>query len=267
MSDGTARRLSPTRAPDGDAWLISCEHGGHRIPAAYRALFAGDAAQLKTHRGYDRGALRLAADLAQAFAAPLVSSTVSRLLVDLNRSLGHRQLFSAATRGAPCRAKIIEDHYLPYRTRVEQLVEQSIALGRRVVHIGAHSFTPQLDGKVRRADVGLLYDPGRGGEARLCARWQAELAARAPALVVRRNYPYAGKGDGLTRHLRRRFADELYVGIELEVNQAIVDAGGARWSALRRLLIDSLRRAGGPCPPAAANPGPTRPGRARRDPD
>ena len=37
-------------------------------------------------------------------SAPLVTSTISRLLVDLNRSIGHPQLFSAATRGAPAAA-------------------------------------------------------------------------------------------------------------------------------------------------------------------
>ena len=67
--------------------------------------------------------------------------------------------------------------------------------------------------------------------------------ALAPELRVRRNYPYAGKGDGLTSHLRVRFAQSDYVGIELEVNQGIVFAAGRRWTALRRMLIDSLRTA------------------------
>ena len=40
----------------------------------------------------------MARDLARAFGAPLFSSTISRLLVDLNRSIGHRALYSAATR-------------------------------------------------------------------------------------------------------------------------------------------------------------------------
>ena len=40
-----------------------------------------------------------------------------------------------------------------------------MARGRRVIHISSHSFTPELDGKVRSADVGLLYHPGRHGEA------------------------------------------------------------------------------------------------------
>ena len=52
-------------------------------------------------------------------------------------------------------------------------------------------------------------------------------------LRVRRNYPYAGKGDGLTSYLRRRFPPGAYVGIELEVNQSIVFAAGRRWTALR----------------------------------
>jgi len=54
----------------------------------------------------------------------------------------------------------------------------------------------------------------------------------APELRVRRNYPYAGKGDGLTSHLRLHFPPRAYVGIELEVNQSIVLAGGRRWTAL-----------------------------------
>jgi len=93
---------------------------------------------------------------------------------------------------------------------------------------------------VRRADVGLLYDPGRRGEVQLCARWKAALANMAPELRVRRNYPYAGRGDGLTCYLRKRFSPGVYVGIELEVNQKIVFAAGRRWTALRGMLIDSL---------------------------
>jgi predicted N-formylglutamate amidohydrolase len=188
----------------------------------------------------------MAKALAGSFKAPLVSATISRLLVDLNRSIGHPQLFSAATRGAPAalRAKIVERHYRPYRARVERLVRRAVSRGRRVIHISSHSFTPALHGEVRNADVGLLYHPARRGEAELCARWKASLAASAPRLRVRRNYPYAGKGDGLTSHLRRRFPSGAYVGIELEVNQKIVLAAGRRWTELRGVLVDSLRAAG-----------------------
>jgi len=187
----------------------------------------------------------MARALARAFGAALVTSTISRLLIDLNRSIGHPQLYSAATRGAPAtvREQIVAQYYRPFRERAEHLVGQSVSRGRRVIHISSHSFTPELDGKVRNADVGLLYHPGRHAEAEICARWKASLAAIAPEFRVRRNYPYAGKGDGLTSHLRLRFPRSAYVGIELEVNQGIVLAAGRRWSALRGALIDSLRTA------------------------
>lgn len=187
----------------------------------------------------------MAKELAFALRAPLVSATVSRLLVDLNRSLGHPRCFSAATRDVPAavREALVARHYRPYRTRAETLVRRAVARGRRMIHVSSHSFTPKLHGAVRDADVGLLYDPARRGEAALCARWKAALALHAPRLRVRRNYPYLGKGDGLTSHLRSRFPSTRYLGVELEVNQAIVLAGGRRWPALRRALIDSLRAA------------------------
>jgi predicted N-formylglutamate amidohydrolase len=233
-----------TAAPT-DAFVFTCEHGGNRIPAPYRRLFREQRALLDSHRGYDPGALVMARALARAFGAPLVTSTISRLVVDLNRSLGNPRVFSAATRGAPAdiRTAIVEQHYRPYRARVERIVTQSVSRGRRVIHISSHSFTAELNGKARYADVGLLYHPGRRGEVLLCGRWKASLADFAPELRVRRNYPYAGKGDGLTAHLRRRFPPSKYVGIELEVNQNIVLAAGRRWAALRGLLVDTLRTA------------------------
>lgn len=228
-----------------DSFLVTCEHGGNRIPEPYRILFRGWRALLASHHGYDPGALAMARTLAAALEAPLVTSTVSRLLVDLNRSMGHPRVFSRATRAAPAaiRAQIVRRHYQPYREHVERLVRQSVACGGRVIHISSHSFTPKLDGEVRRADVGLLYHPARRGEAALCAHWKAALAVLAPGLRIRRNYPYAGKGDGLTSYLRLRFSPDAYVGIELEVNQSIVCAAGSGWRVLRGMLVDSLRTA------------------------
>ncbi len=166
-------------------------------------------------------------------------------MIDLNRSIGHPQLWSPATRGAPreLRTSIVERHYSPYRAEVERLVRRSVSRGRRVIHVSSHSFTPVLNGKIRHADVGLLYDPARRGEAGLCARWKASLAAIAPQVRVRRNYPYAGKGDGVTSALRLAFPARAYVGVELEVNQNIVFAAGRRWIALRGALIESFRAA------------------------
>ncbi len=228
--------------------VVSCEHGGHRVPAAYRAAFAGAEALLLTHRGWDPGALVLARQMATALGAPLFAATTTRLLVDLNRSMGHRQLFSTISRGlaAAERKLIVAQHYRPHRDAVEGAIGQVIAAQGAVVHVASHSFTPVLDGVPRRADVAWLYDPRRRGEAWLVQRWMQAFAHHAPGLQLRRNYPYQGRGDGLTALLRKRFSGAAYVGIELEVSQRFVQQGGAPWRALRAALVASLQTALGP---------------------
>jgi predicted N-formylglutamate amidohydrolase len=225
--------------------LITCEHGGNKIPPQYRPLFKKYRDLLQTHRGYDPGALALARDFAKAFDAELVYSTTSRLLVELNRSPRHPQVLSAATRGlAPEeRERLLRRYYWPYRNWVEAQVAAAIAAGERVVHVSSHSFTPQLDGEVRRADVGLLYDPRRARERELCLAWRDEIRLADPGLAVRRNYPYRGTGDGLTTHLRRLHLDRDYAGIELEVNQKHTLGGEAAWRRLRKLMVSTLTRA------------------------
>ena len=228
-----------------DHVLITCEHGGNRIPRRYRPLFAGFEALLHTHRGYDPGALALARELARVLDAPLFVSTTSRLLIDLNRSIGHPKLYSEATwdASAAVRREILDTHYLPYRNAVEAHIAAAVARGSRVIHLSSHSFTPVLDGTVRNADIGLLYDPARAGETELCRRWQARMKEQAPELKVRRNYPYTGKSDGFTAYLRRRFPAGVYVGIELEINQKHVLPGGRRRRALQDLVIEALHPA------------------------
>lgn len=237
--------MKPLAAEAGaatDALVITCEHGGNAVPPGYAAFFAGHEALLATHRGWDPGALELARQLADALQAPLFAATTTRLLIDLNRSIGHRQLHSEATRGLPLAARrvIAAQHYHPHRDTVESEVTRLVAAGRRVVHIASHSFTPELNGTVRQADVACLYDPGRAGEGMLAARWLDALRRRRPELKLRRNYPYEGKGDGLTSLLRKRHAPGDYVGLELEVNQRFCLAGGEAWTALRRNITGAL---------------------------
>ena len=226
----------------GDALIITCEHGGNEVPPVYAPLFVGHEALLPTHRGWDPGALELAQQMATALHAPLFASTTTRLLIDLNRSIGHRQLHSEATRALPAapRRAIAAQYYRPHRDAVESAVARQIDAGRRVVHIASHSFTPELGGVIRRADVACLYDPRRAGERLLASQWLAALGQRRPELQLRRNYPYEGKGDGLTSLLRKRHAAAVYVGMELEVNQRFFLAGGAAWAALRADIVQAL---------------------------
>jgi predicted N-formylglutamate amidohydrolase len=240
----TARCQEATIAHD-PLVLITCEHAGKKVPVEFRALFRDQDALLDTHRGWDPGALLLAREMAAAFKAPLFYSETTRLLIDLNRSIGNPDLYSEFSRPLPVRTRreIVERHYRPHHEPIEVWLRDAMATGRRVIHVASHSFTPSLDGQIRTADIGFLYDPGRPGEVALTNHWIDALRAARPDLRLRRNYPYLGKSDGLTFRTRRVYPADRYVGIELEVNQQFVRTGGRPWPALRAALIDTLRTA------------------------
>src|SRR5262245_51417629 len=148
--------------------LVSCEHGGNEVPPLYAPLFAGAEHVLDSHRGMDFGALEVARAFGERLGVTPVTATVTRLVVDLNRSPQHRNLFSEYTRPLP-RAETraaMDAHYWPYRKEVERRVERAVRSGSFVLHVAAHSFTPELNGEVRNCDVGLLYDPRSCSERR-----------------------------------------------------------------------------------------------------
>lgn len=224
--------------------VVSCEHGGNDVPKAYATLFRDAQKVLDSHRGYDPGSLEIGRYFGKRFAAPLVAATVTRLLVEINRSLHHASLFSEWSAPLPAadRQKLIDMYYRPYRDCAEALVRDTIQNGKRVVHISMHTFTPVLNGRPRRADVGLLYDPQRTSETKLCKLWQKTLVEKCPELVVRRNYPYRGASDGFTTALRKRYSDGDYCGIELELNQKWLSER-AGWRTLIRDVADAFDEA------------------------
>lgn len=224
----------------GPALVISAEHASRAVPRAYRALFAGADDLLASHRGSDWGTEVLGRHLAHAFGVPLHAADATRLLIDCNRSAAHPRLFSEFTRGLDPdeRDALVREHYAPLRTAVAQAVAVLLERGSEVLHLSVHSFTPVMGGQVRDADIGLLYDPARAAERELCVRWQALL--RGDGLRVRRNYPYRGVSDGHVTALRRRFAGQRYLGVELEINQAIVAGELALWRRVQRNCASSL---------------------------
>lgn len=211
--------------------VVTCEHGGNDIPESHASRFAGDEARaaLASHRGHDPGALEVARPLAELLRAPLFHSTVSRLLVDLNRSRDHAELFSPFMRDLDDaeREEIIAQHYEPHRARVEQALDAATRAGARALHVGMHTFVDELNGVLRRVDLGLLFDPSRSSEATLCAAWAERLRAARPDLRVRFNEPYLGVDDGFATALRGRFDAAAYAGVEIEARQGLVRDEGA----------------------------------------
>ncbi|MEJ7594252.1 MAG: N-formylglutamate amidohydrolase [Planctomycetaceae bacterium] len=213
----------------GPVIVLTCEHGGNHIPAAYRHLFSSADDVLKSHRGWDPGALRVAQAMSEMLGATLFSETTSRLLVELNRSLGHRSLFSEFTAALPAAEKqlIIDKHWQPWRDEVTAHIDNLFHAGRRVIHLSIHSFTPLWEGSRRKTNIGLLYDPRRPEERSLCETWKTDLKQERPDFTIHNNQPYRGIGDGFTKWLRRRFDATArfsgsYIGVEVEINHALI---------------------------------------------
>jgi len=201
--------------------ILTCEHAGNNIPDTYKKYFNNEAV-LKTHRGYDLGALDIFQYL-QPLADASYFSETSRLLVELNRSLFNKQLFSEFSNSLSKneQSEILNTYYFPYRTEIEYKIAAYIKSKQQVLHLSIHSFTPNLNGNERKADIGLLYDSRRKKEQEFCKQFKAELLKQDPNLNVRFNYPYLGKADGFTTFLRKQFSTN-YLGIEIEVNQKFV---------------------------------------------
>ena len=255
----TPKRQKPRRkivngvaGPGSDAtvFVLTCEHGGNRIPAAYKALFSGAQDVLESHRGWDPGALLVAESMAGQLSVPLFSSKTSRLLVELNRSIGHPSLFSEFTAILPVadRQEIINRYWQPYRDQVTSHIDNLVQAGCRVVHVSIHSFTPIWEGKPRKTSIGLLYDPRRAGEKSLCDSWKPALKQELPGFVIHSNQPYRGIADGFTTSLRRRFDLDVhwpgqYNGIEIEIKQSLIyPATGRQIHSIAEVMCRSLTK-------------------------
>ncbi len=225
--------------------LVSCEHGGNRVPERYRPRFYGATEALDSHRGWDPGALPFARALARELDAPLRYSLTSRLLVDPNRSGDSPNLWSPWSGGLSPREKrrVLAEYHIRHRKRVDVAVRERISQAP-VLHLGIHTFTPVWEGVPRSVQVGILFDSERVAEARAAHVLLEGVARSLPHLVVRPNEPYLGVDDGLTTTLRARFPEEAYLGIEVEVAQPLaLDADtririvGALAEAARPLLV------------------------------
>jgi predicted N-formylglutamate amidohydrolase len=209
--------------------VVTCEHASNAIPGTYKRLGL-DRRSLESHIAHDLGARDVARFYARALGADFHEGKWSRLVVDLNRSVDHRNLVAETSFGIqiPGNAELgiaekerrIRAYHEPYRRAVVQSLARIAEQLGTCVHLSVHSFTPIVNGERRDADVGLLYDPSRPNERSLAKRWAKMLSTSG--FRVRLNYPYRGTADGFTKDLRELFPASRYTGLELELNQALL---------------------------------------------
>ncbi len=218
--------------------LITCEHGGNQIPPELDALVPQSRRNvLNTHAGLDIGALWIARKISESLGVKLIYSEISRLVVDLNRSARMYGSFyhniKPFTQTLTAQ-ELLGRYYWPYRMEVEEFLNQTLKSHESMLHLSIHSFTPKLKKEIRKAEIGILYDPHRPLEKEIAAKLKARLQVHAPPPIkfdgvesskkhswrIRLNYPYTGVSDGFTSYLRKRFSETQYAGIEIEFNQS-----------------------------------------------
>ncbi|QAR32506.1 N-formylglutamate amidohydrolase [Geovibrio thiophilus] len=202
--------------------IVICEHAVNTVPAEFGYMFRGNEDILRSHRGYDAGAAEAALLLGKLLGITPITGSITRLIIDLNRSPHNRAVFSEFSKNLSTTEKqrLFDEYHTPFRKKVLEAAEKA---KRPVLHISVHSFTPVLNGDIRKADIGILYNPARESE-------KAAAAALARGLKtlpykVMKNSPYQGKSDGTAAWLRKLIPDADYSGIELELNQKLLTDG------------------------------------------
>ena len=257
MSESTGL-LAPDEPPPAELFneggnapiLLLCDHAGRRVPKALGDLGV-DAAGFERHIAWDIGAAEVARRLAVRLDCPLVHSTYSRLVVDVNRrpddptcmpeeSDGTKVPGNLNLSGALRAARLREVHE-PYH----RLVGERLAILRQrgvPAVVSVHSFTPVWKGVERPWHIGVLWNRD-GRLAQPLIRRFAELD-----IVVGDNQPYSGQdehGYTLPRHVERAGIPHVL----LEIRQDLIDTrrGAEEWSeklytALGPLLADPALR-------------------------
>lgn len=207
--------------PQGTAPLVlTCEHASCVVPLEYNDLGL-DTEQLTDHIGWDIGAHEVTAAVASHFDAAAVLAGVSRLLIDCNRELSDQNLIVAESHGTRIpgnvridrseRGRRIRDFYAPYHRTIDAVLKRP----DRPFLLSMHSFTPSLNGRERRFDIGVLFDT--------CAAEAQDLAAHltGEGLRVRRNEPYSAF-DGLIFSARTHGVRFGLRYLELEINNRLL---------------------------------------------
>lgn len=228
--------------------LVSCEAGGSlALPPLSAQLPAGDggpqgdaiASVIQPDKlRCDEAARYAATRIAERLGVELIANEYSLELIDVTRSIRHRQLFSPQVRRWPAsdRQRLIDEVYEPYRRRIREAIEAGLSRSSYLVHLSVRTFALRNKGTLRRADAGLLYDSSVGDEVDLCLDWIDEMYDTIPMLRVRRNYPRRGTADSMTKAMRAEYSSQHYLGIELLLNRAWAD----RTVAVRDEVLDGI---------------------------
>lgn len=249
-----ARKVPPVltiNAAGKSPFVLVCDHASNRIPERYRDLGL-TLTQRLSHIAWDPGALSVCHALVDLLDAPLVHSTVSRLVIDCNRDVTSPGLIwtlSEATGIAANvgideaeRARRITEFHAPFHQGIDALLESRKTAGLNSILICMHSFTPAYHGVARPWPIGLIH----GKNTAYTRRVYDALRTAHPDLNIGWNEPYAAlNGVTLTLEQHGDGRDLDATMIEIRNNEILEPDGIAHWATLLARCLETAREGGG----------------------
>ena len=238
-----------SNAEGSSPFVLVCDHASRRIPSQYGDMGLTEA-ERASHIAWDPGALDVSLALSALLDAPLVHSTVSRLVIDANRDLNARDLIwtlSEATRiavneGLPPQERQfrIDAYHRPYHDAIDNLLTARVSARRETILVCVHSFTPVFLGQARPWPIGLIH----GRDTRFTADLRDALAAADPTLNIGWNEPYAAlNGVTLTLEKHGDARGLPATMIEIRNNEILEPAGVALWADRLARCLEAARQA------------------------
>jgi predicted N-formylglutamate amidohydrolase len=235
-------------ADGASPFVIACDHASNRIPAGYGDLGLSLVQRLM-HIAWDPGALAVALQLADLLDAPLVQSTVSRLVVDCNREPRAIDLIPTISErteipgnrevSANERERRIAAFHAPFHDAIEAILDRRKEAGQETIFITVHSFTPVYKEVRRPWPIGLIH----GRDTVMSAALRDALCADQPMLNVGWNEPYSAM-NGVTLTLERHGDGRGLPATMIEIrHDEILEPGGiALWSARLARCLEAARK-------------------------
>ena len=236
-----AKGLSP--------FVLACDHASNRIPEPYGDLGL-TAHQRLMHIAWDPGALAVALRLVDLLDAPLVASTVSRLVIDCNRDeyaadltpvISERtEIPGNAHVDAAERQHRLLRYHAPFHNALDAVLEQRKQADTETVLVTVHSFTPVYKDVRRPWPIGLIH----GRDQRFTRALNDALKSDDPALNVGWNEPYSalnGVTYTLEHHGDGRGLDATM--IEIRHDEILEPDGVASWAARLARCLQTARGA------------------------
>jgi predicted N-formylglutamate amidohydrolase len=246
--------LAPARtlnARGRGPFVLVVDHASNRIPPRWGDLGLSPHERVR-HIAWDPGALAVSMRLSPLLDAPVVQSTVSRLVIDCNRDLDAPDLIPAVSETTPIpgnaavtpedRAARIAAAHAPFHAAIDALLDARRAAGLETILVCMHSFTPLYKGVARPWPIGLIHPRDTGFTSAL----RDALAANGPWLDIGWNEPYSAR-NGVTYTLEHHGDGRGLKAtmIEIRHDEILTPAGVTLWADRLARALAAARQASG----------------------